>query len=968
LNRALAAAAACLAMAMTAAGGRASAQPPASSEPAPPAPAPAPPVPTTPAAAAPEAPAAAPPGPTVLAVEIRSDVPLPPREQVSAVVEIRPGQPLDDVAVRHTLRNLVATGVGSDVALYTREEDGGVVAVVVLRPVPQVTEVRVTGRLGLPAADLKAAVPQRPAQPLAEESVVSGVYNLQDLYRRNGYFKATVRVRVELSAARQAVVTYQVDSGDRARIGAVDFDGAIAPFTATALVARLRSRPGKPFQARQAEDDAERLQEWLIGQQHGAARVEKPRQALDEAATSVRLTYPINVGPEIKLTIRGADVKRLKKKGLLPFLGAAGYDEALVQQAVARLRAWYQQQGHYHVRVDSSQRRVEGRLELTIAIDPGRVYTLAAVEFSGNRAIDAAKLAPLMSTAPRSVLHPGSGRLVGDTLKEDLDNVRSYYALQGYSEAKVGPPQVEERGSVLRLRVPIEEGPQQRLVKLEISGVEKLDAAKLRRALPLKEGGPFHPVLLEQTLAAIRSAYGEAGYTQAQASAATDWNAPHTLVDVAIKVLEGPRRVVDQVIVRGNQATSTDVIRRTLRIQPGDPIGQSRPYQLESNLYRLGIFSRVDVDLIGSPLDTERDVLVRVEEGKWKSLSYGVGYDSEEKVRGLLGFSDNNLGGSADSLRANLRLSSLDKRFSLFFNQPFLGARQVPLNSTLFYFDTREVTFRVRRWGGRSEAVKTLSHTRYSLALDYRLVRLQVDPGVALNSIERENRPVQATSVIPAVLLDHRDDPLVPARGWSSLAQIQYSFPGIGAKAHFIKLFLQQTQYVNLGPPGVLAASLRLGGIESFSSLGTGDPDVPPSLPQSNVYISERFFGGGSTTDRAYALDQLGIRGRTLIQPGPGSHFQPVGGNGLLLANFDYRFPILGSLGGTLFFDSGNVWADWRDIRLTGANGVKSGAGFGFRYLSPIGPLRAELGWKLHRERNPPEGPIVFFVSFGNPF
>ena len=43
-------------------------------------------------------------------------------------------------------------------------------------------------------------------------------------------------------------------------------------------------------------------------------------------------------------------------------------------------------------------------------------------------------------------------------------------------------------------------------------------------------------------------------------------------------------------------------------------------------------------------------------------------------------------------------------------------------------------------------------------------------------------------------------------------------------------------------------------------------------------------------------------------------------------------------------------------------------AGFGFRYLSPIGPLRAELGWKLHRERNPPEGPIVLFVSFGNPF
>jgi outer membrane protein insertion porin family len=961
------------AVVLIAAGGPAAAaglQPPASGEPVPPAPAPAPPVPTTPAAGVPPAEPSAEAGaagPIVLAVEIRSDTPLPRDEQVSAVVEIRPGKPLEDIAVRRTLRNLVATGVGSDVALYTRAEPGGVVAVVVLRPVPQVTDVRVAGRLGLSASDLKAAVPQRPAQPLAEESVVAGVYALQDLYRRNGYFKASVRVRVEQGAAHQVVVTYQVDSGDRAKIAAVDFDGKIAPFTAAALIEHLRAKPGRSFQERLAEDDAERLQLWLIQQQHGAARVDKPRQAFDAAANSVRLTFPIDVGPRIKLTIQGADLKKLKKKGLLPFLGIAGYDEALVQQALTRLRAYYQQQGHYHVKVESNDSRAEGQIELTITVEPGPVFTLESIAFPGKHAISSARLATLMATSPRSLLHPGSGRLVQDTLDEDLDNVRSYYALQGFAAAKVGPPEVVEAGRVLRLRVPVEEGQQQRLVKLEIQGVEKLDAAKLRQALPLRESGPFHPVLLEQTLTAIRSAYGEAGYTQAQVSASTDWNAPHTLVDVTIKVLEGPRRVVDQVIVRGNQATHTDIIRRTLRIQHGDPIGQSRIYQLESNLYRLGIFSRVDVDLTGSPLDTERDVLVRVEEGKFKSLRYGFGYDSEEKVRGLLGFSDNNIGGEADSLRADMRLSSLDKRFSLLFNQPFLGPYPIPLNSTLFYFDTRDVGFRTRRWGARSEAVKTLSHTRYSLALDYRVVRL-LDVSVALNSIERQNRPVQVSSVIPAVLIDHRDDPLVPTRGWSSLAQVQYSFPAIGGKANFVKLFLQQTKYVNLGRPGVLAGSVRVGGIEAFSTLPVGDPGVPPSLPQSNEFIDERFFAGGGTTDRAYALDQLGIRGRTLIQPGPGSHFLPVGGNGLVLANFDYRFPILGDLGGTLFFDTGNVWADWRDIRVTGPEGFKSGAGFGFRYLSPIGPLRAELGWKLRRERNPPEGPVVFFLSFGNPF
>ena len=65
-------------------------------------------------------------------------------------------------------------------------------------------------------------------------------------------------------------------------------------------------------------------------------------------------------------------------------------------------------------------------------------------------------------------------------------------------------------------------------------------------------------------------------------------------------------------MIRGNRATDTEVIKRTLGIRHGDPLGQSRLYELESNLYRLGIFSRVDLDLIGSGLDTpERDLLVR---------------------------------------------------------------------------------------------------------------------------------------------------------------------------------------------------------------------------------------------------------------------------------------------------------------------------------------------------------------------
>src|SRR4029077_9202886 len=167
---------------------------------------------------------------------------------------------------------------------------------------------------------------------------------------------------------------------------------------------------------------------------------------------------------------------------------------------------------------------------------------------------------------------------------------------------------------------------------------------------------------------------------------------------------------------------------------------------------------------------------------------------------------------------------------------------------------------------------------------------------------------------------------------------------------------------VNLGRPGVLAGSLRLGAVEPFRTLPTSDPNVL-GLPSSNVFVDERFFAGGSTTHRAYSLDLLGIPGKTLFTVPNQRDYSAGRGDGLLLVNLDYRFPLVGTFGGTLFFDAGNVWADWRDIR---GKDLKTGVGIGARYVSPIGPLRFDIGWKLSREKR--ESPYYVSFSFGNPF
>lgn len=918
-----------------------------------------------------------PAGPTVTAIEIRSeaDPGAEMLEDLEGLLGFEVGEPLTEESIRGTLRNLQASGAAASTEIYTLPGvEGGVEVIVVLRPAIQVREVRVEGDLGLPVEELRRVLPQKEAAPLGEEAVLQGVYNLLDLYEENGYFAAQARVRVETDeASLDAAVIYDVASGARARVQSVRFEGDLGPFQPAALAARLEETgPGKTFSRPEARQDGERLERWLILEQgHRRARVQAPSYEID--GDEVRLTYAVEVGPKVEVEVIGADIDKLRRRDLLPFLGRGGYDEALVLQSVDRIERYYQQEGHYKVRVEREEQESEDLLRLVLRIEPGPQYTLQQIGFTGNPTFGGEQLGELMQTSARSLLALGSGRLVEDVLEEDLKNIRRFYQLQGFTQVEVGPADIEERGTDLFLTIPIVEGPRLRVVSLDLEGIESLSGDTVRANLRLTEGGPFHPYLLEQSLNGLRAAYRDLGYSEAQVSAREDWNPDRTLVDVTIQALEGQQTLLDRVIVRGNRRTESGVIDRTLAIDRGDPISERRALEIERDLYRLGVFSSVDVEVTRAGLESAtRDLIVRVEEGRPRRVSYGLGieYSGDESEqgkwnpRGTFSFSHNNVAGRAYTLRTDLRVSPQDKIFRLTFDQPYSFRWAVPVSYSLFYFNEDKDDWDVVRYGFRTEAERVFADRRVNLAYDYRIV--EPDPEPDLPTVEeRDDRDYRLSSLIPTFFWDRRDDPVLTTRGWSSLAQLQYAFPFLETDGNFLKLFVQQTQYLDLRRSGTVAASLRVGGIEPFQTLVEEDIELPETLPSANVFIAERFFAGGGTTHRAYGRDDLGIPGRTLIlRPGETDDYAAVGGNGLLLFNLEYRFPLFGPVGGTVFYDAGNVWADWRDIDL---GEVKSGLGVGLRYLSPIGPIRGDIGWKLDREPFE-EDAFSFSLSFGNPF
>lgn len=919
-------------------------------------------------AASPQAPVAA-GTPRVAEIELRVDAPLPKGLSWRKLCAFAPGDPLSEASVRRTLSNFYATGRVEEAEVLARprpQEPGAVTAVVVVRLRPWVQEVEIIGDLGLPERSLQRVIRQKPSNALSQELLAASRDALLELYWRQGFRQPQVAIEVRSVSEKQVIVTFEVDAGPQATVGSIAFAGDLQGFTAERLAKVIRTEAGRAYSYERLQQDVERLRRWWLRQGFLGVRLGDPDEIYDSEAQRLHLTFNIVAGERVEVEVLGASKRRLTKLGLLTFLRDSSFDDDLIQQSCQRLVSHYQRRGHYRAEVDCRLMALDdGGQKLTLEVSKGAKFQIEAIGFQGNEQIDESRLTPLMSTSVKRPLSPGSGHLVDADLAEDLANLRSFYLLQGYTEAQVGEPRVVTDGQRLSLEIPLQEGPRQRVVEVTWEGHRVFDDAEIARSLALRNGGPYHPARLEESINVLRTLYEDRGYPSATITPRLDWNAEKTLIDVHLQIKEGPPSLLDRVLIRGLQRTREAPVLRAMGLKPGDPLSRRVLLEAERELYRLGIFSRVDVDLApSSELSGARDVIVQVEEGQRWRLGYGFSYHSDDGLGGLFSLVRNNIGGRGDRFQADFRGNDVENRFRLIFDQPSFLKTNLPITFILFREEEVRQAFSVDGTGAQVSLTKDWRANRLGLIYDYRRVETVItDATLELDELEREDRSVEISSLTPNLFIDRRDDPLNPNLGWSTNLQLEFAFPLLDAEANFLKLFWQQTQYTALGRFGSLASSFRLGAIEGLSDSAPLGPLVPEDFASARIPISERFFGGGRTSHRAFERDRLGIVGDTLISNGDGD-FVEVGGNGLVVLNLDYRFPISGDFGGTVFFDLGNVWADWRDIDV---DDLEPGAGLGFRYTSPIGPIRLEIGWQLDPDLPGGDDP-VFFLSFGNPF
>jgi outer membrane protein insertion porin family len=355
-------------------------------------------------------------------------------------------------------------------------------------------------------------------------------------------------------------------------------------------------------------------------------------------------------------------------------------------------------------------------------------------------------------------------------------------------------------------------------------------------------------------------------------------------------------------------------------------------------------------------LQKEQNVPIRLTEARPYTISYGLGYQSFDKLRGIFGISNRNLFGTARSLGLQMRGGFREARALLSYIDPHLLFHDVTNTVSAFAERGQRKSFDFRRIGATLQVEKKLSDqnpylqrqfgpsTSVFLRYDFEDIRTTGGLTPSLDPIDREFLAIHISSVSPSFVRDARDNSIDPTQGTYLSTEFQWATKIIGSGTNFVKWF-NQAQYYHAAYKTIVATSLRLGLARAFDSTN--------ELP-----LSQRFFAGGGRSIRGFELDTAGP-----LDPVTG---KPLGGNSLFILNLEDRFPIYGNLGGVLFFDYGNVFEFLSGPTGFSFGGLRKTSGIGLRYKTPIGPLTIDWGYKLDRRDG--ESPSEFFVSVGHAF
>lgn len=586
---------------------------------------------------------------------------------------------------------------------------------------------------------------------------------------------------------------------------------------------------------------------------------------------------------------------------------------------------------------------------------------ITEVRIDGNRQVtDAEILDRLQSRPPSGISFISSqGKFDRQIAEADKYRVEGVYLEQGFLKVQVEGPSItylpSEKSVIIEFSV--QEGLQYNLGRLTFKGDLFFLDSTLRRFVGLTEGEPLNRLKLEDGVRRIVEAYSDFGFAFARVVPNFEFDDENRIAHVSVDITRGPMVYVRNIEVVGNTKSRDKVVRRELTIVEGELFSGSKVRQSRERVYALGFFESVtfETEAVG---DDEIDLRIRVTERPTGTASAGVGFSSIDRFVGNLRLNFGNLLGYGLRLDLQLEFGGRRQSFSVSFSDPYLA--DTPLSLSVDMFRTRQ-----RFFAGTSDIQPfTQNNIGGSIALGYKLALYSRyfltfrDEVIDFSDIQiRSSRfftDGETRSLMHTIRRDSRNHPYDAQSGNMTQASVETAGRFMGGDHDFTKYRTISQQFVSFAK-NYLTLMFR-----GEAGLATTRGEAVP--------FAERYFLGGIFSVRGYEFRSVGpslFVSTNPSDPSAGVSRVFVGGNKQLFFNTELLFPLIPPAGikGVFFFDAGNTWLEEDRLLETG---LRLGYGTGFRWFSPIGPLRFEWGFPI--DRQPEERKRVFEFSIGTFF
>jgi len=626
------------------------------------------------------------------------------------------------------------------------------------------------------------------------------------------------------------------------------------------------------------------------------------------------------------------------------------FTRAKVQADVQRLIELYRRSGHFAATVEPKIiQRPQNRVDLVFEIHEGPTTGVSRIRFIGNRVFTDSDLKDQIATTESAwwKFLSTNDNYDPDRLTFDREQLRRFYLDHGYADFRVVSAVAEltpDRSSFF-VTYTLSEGAQYKFGTVQVeSHIKELHAADLLPLVRAHTGEVYNATKIDKTIEALTFAAGSRGFVFIDIHPRVHRDADKRTIDVVFRVEQGPRVYVERINIVGNTRTRDNVIRREMRLAEGDAFNRVLEDRSRTRIRALGFFKDVDItEARGSAPD--RTVLnVKVTEQPTGSLSFGVGFSSQENFLVEFSYTEQNLFGRGQFMRAGISLSSLQQQFDFRYTEPYF--MNLPLAAGFQVYKTLTDFTSFAGYTSDSTAVGILfgfpvsEYGRISPHYTFRVDRLDAAANAPVE-IQLAQGSATTSLVGYTYTYDTRDDPIRPKNGL--VFSIDQDLAGIGGELKYIRTELGFDYYEPIFSDDWIGTfSVSSGYITGYGG--------------QNVRINERFFKGGDSF-RGFGI--AGIGPRDINAPGHpalGAELYAIGSVEVRLPRFvpeDYGMDF------SLFSDVGVIG------KITGQGTAcnpaplpcvkdemapRGSAGISIAWKSPFGPVKIDIGYPFLKQ------------------